>query len=410
MKHKAAILLFILLIISSLSANIIYVVNSSSRTLSRIDLASDLAQNSFAILGSTPNKVLVGEDYLWVVNSGDNAIQKLDKSSGAHRAHYLVELGSNPWDAILHEGYLYITGMFSSKVYKMDPANGQVLASVTVGNAPEGLIARGNKLYVGNAGYWDQDYAGSSISVVDLESFTETKTIATGLNPQYLSLHGDYLHVSCTGNWFDQPGRIDIIDCDLEELVHTVDLGGSPSNIWIDSQDTAWVAEGNGDSMYSYDALDYSIIHDPDNPFPVGASLVAGNDSLMAILQPNWGSNGVVKILHPDHSIWKNFTVGMMPTDMKLETIGSTSVDEALNPALCPGIYPNPARQGDWLGIKNAPANAEITVYNLRGQKLMSNSIRAGEQLDSRSLIPGVYLYRIKAERLEKVGRFVILR
>jgi hypothetical protein len=87
----------------------LFVVNSQSRTLSRIDLDEDSVDNNFAQLGNIPNKVLVTQDYLWVVNSGDNSLQKISTTGGNTLGNFFVEPSSNPWDAIMDNNDIYIT-------------------------------------------------------------------------------------------------------------------------------------------------------------------------------------------------------------------------------------------------------------------------------------------------------------
>jgi hypothetical protein len=57
-----------------------------------------------------------------------------------------------------------------------------------LGAAPEALAIYQNKLYVSNARTYSQNYAGSSVSVIDLESFETINETQTGLNPQYLRI------------------------------------------------------------------------------------------------------------------------------------------------------------------------------------------------------------------------------
>nr|MDK2850725.1 hypothetical protein [Candidatus Cloacimonadota bacterium] len=411
MKTKLLILIAVMLCVNILNADLIWVVNSQSRTLSRIDLETDLVQNTFAILGYVPNKVIVGEDVLWVVNSGDNAIQKLDKSTGAQLGNYLVELGSNPWDAIYHDGYLYISGLFTSKVYKMDAFNGIVHAEVNVGFAPEALVIAGNKLYVSNSGNYAQNYVGSSVSVIDLESFETINLIETGLNPQYLTAQGEYVYVSCTGNWTDAPGQVDVINTSTDEIIHTIALGGTPGNIYIDSEGIAWVADSSGMSLYAYDTEDFSMIYNAQNPFQIGASAVAGTQNKLAVLTPNWGSNAIVKILNSDLSIAKEFTVGMMPTDMKLEETSSVSTtdDLVVNAPLKP--YPNPAHRSDHIVIKRDSASkAQVSIYNVRGQKVETYELEGTElKLDASHFPAGMYFLKITSPNQQHSGKFVVL-
>ncbi|MCK9584922.1 MAG: T9SS type A sorting domain-containing protein [Candidatus Cloacimonetes bacterium] len=411
MKNKTTLLIVMVMALSLLGADVIYVVNSQSRTLSRIDTSSDQVQNTFSILGNVPNRVVLGEDYLYAVNSGDNRIQKIDKSSGNTVANYLVAVNSNPWDAILHEGYLYITGLFTGLVYKMDAASGELIASVQVGVAPEALCVADDKLYVSNAGNYAENYAGSSVSVIDLPSFSVLNTLEVGLNPQYLRLHEGYLHVSCTGNWQNVGGEIDIYDTQDDRKIHTIELGGTPGNIWIDANDIAWVADSGGNQMYRYDALDFEILNGGGNSLPFGASELTGSAAMIAILTPEWGSNARVSLLNYELSLIKEYTVGMMPTDLKLEAT-PIAVEDDLIAAARILVYPNPLSAGEELRLKSeGKLRGTVQIFNLKGQLLQEKYLDGAElSLDTSKLSSACYFYRISTDQGTQSGKFVILK
>ena len=75
MKNKRLLLtLLSLFLMLQLSAAYLYVINSESRTLSRIDTETNEVNNNFAQLGLTANLMDLDADHIWVVCSGDNAI------------------------------------------------------------------------------------------------------------------------------------------------------------------------------------------------------------------------------------------------------------------------------------------------------------------------------------------------
>ena len=404
-----------LLLISGFAfANILYVVNSQSRTISRIDPSTDSVNNSFASLGNVPNKIVLSEDYIWSVNSGDNAVQKISRATGATISNIHVGNGTNPWDAILHEEYLYVTGLFSGKVYKIDTLSGSVVGNVIVGTAPEALHVIGNKLYVTNAGNYAQNYAGSSVSVIDLASFSVQTTIPVSSNPQYLASHNGLLHVSCTGNWVDVGGAICIIDPATDTLIQTINLGGTPGKIWIASPSLALVADSNGAYLYSYHPETHAIIHGVQNPIPNGGSEIVGNSSFIAVLAPNWSGNGTLKLLHPDLSAWKQFTVALMPTDLKMYQ-DPTSAFDTLLPSPSLSVFPNPVRRGQKLEFSSSEALlGELCVYNTRGQKVASHHFDGQKSASQLVDLPsGVYFYRVSGPNPKSAsmsGRFVVLR
>ena len=405
---------------------IIYVVNSESRTLSRINTDTNQAQNAFATLGIIPNKVIVTEDFLWSVNSGDNAVQKINLQTGSTIANILIEAGSNPWDACFENGFLYVTGLFTNKVYKVNTHTNAVESSLTVGISPEALCAFNGKLYVTNTGGYNNNYANSSVSVIDLSTFEVTNTIPVSANPQYIVEQGGLLHVSCTGNWINTFGKVCIINPVTETVIQTLNIGGSLGGIWVKNSQQALVGDGNGLNLYQYNPESFTILNDPSNPLSPGGSVVWGNADFIAVLSPNWGSNGKVRLLHPDFTLWKEYAVGLAPTDLKFLP-SDTNNDDETNFAV-PGVtvYPNPVYTGQSIIFEliqtnpygkrgyNNNSHFNLSIYNSKGQlqlqqtvlsdKFAVSSLNFGAKQPS-----GIYLYRIETEQGAVTGKFIIL-
>jgi len=401
--------------LSNLQAVIIFAVNSESRTLSRIDTSTDQVQNAFAQLGIIPNKVIVDENYLWSVNSGDNSVQKINKQTGSTVCNILIEAGCNPWDAVLDGDFLYVTGLFTNKVYKVHTVNHNVVGFVEVGISPEALCVYNGKLFVTNTGGYQNNYANSSVSVIDLQTFQVIQTIPVSSNPQYIIEHNGLLHVSCTGNWVSTFGAVCVINPVTYEVIQTLNLGGSLGGIWINGAQQALVGDGNGLYLYRYNTNDFSIINDASHPFTPGGSVVDGNNELIALLSPNWGSNGKVKILHPDLSLWKEYSIGLAPTDLKLGQSTTAIIDETLLPELYLTVYPNPAIRKGYITFKTSTgSDGTVSIYNIKGQHIFSVPFRSGiakidSQIISAGKGTGCYFYRIKTFNKVSTGKFVII-
>lgn len=400
----------------NLSAALIYVVNSESRTLSRIDTATDTVQNSFATLGIVPNKVIVDDNYLWCVNSGDNSVQKIDRITGATLANILIENSSNPWDACSEGNFLYVTGLFTHKVYKVHKTSHTVMGSVTVGNSPEALLAYNGKLYVTNTGGYLNNYASSSVSVIDLETFTVTNTIPVSANPQYVIEHNGLLHVSCTGDWVNVLGAVCIIDPVSEQVIQTIALGGALGGIWINNVQQGLVGDGTGYNLYRYDAQNYSILNGADNPISPGGSVVCGDVEITALLYPNWGSAGKVKILHPNLTFWKEYTVGLAPTDMKIWSQSTLAQEHTHIPHAGFKVYPNPIAYGKDINFSFDNKNSgQIMLYDIKGRLLYEHSFSADKvslspQLSFSKEVSGFYIYKIKSDKINAQGKLVIFK
>jgi len=399
----------------NVQAALIYAVNSESRTISRIDTSTDTVQNNFAQLGVIPNKLIADADYLWVVNSGDNAVQKINRQTGATITNIFIESGCNPWDACLEGDFLYVTGLFTNKVYKVHTVNHNVMASLEVGISPEALCVYNGKLYVTNTGGWQNNYANSSVSVIDLDSFQVIATIPVSSNPQYITLHNGLLHVSCTGNWINEFGAVCVIDPISNEVMHTLPIGGSLGSIWINASHIALAGDGSGMFLYRYNAQDFTILNGSDDPLTPGGYVVDGDAEQVALLHPNWGGNGKVKILHPDLTFWKEYSIGLAPTDLKLwQTV--TAVQDEVIPSLSVKVYPNPVLQGQNILFElDHKSPSELKIYNIKGQLVFTQKSVTGQFFIDGSffrmnIAVGLYLYNIKTNKTHINGILTVLK
>ncbi len=388
--------MLLLVCLSSFFATQIYVVNSDSRTLSRIDTATLNVNNSFAQLGLTPNRMLVKGDEIYVVCSGANSLQIFNRESGSLLDDIFVAGSANPWDVAADGDYLYVTGYFTDKVYKINRPTGSVIANVNVGISPEGMAIANGKLYVGNTGGYASGYANSSVSVIDLDSFSVIKTIPVWTNPQDLQAHGNEIHVACTGNWATTSGAIDIIDTTTDEQTDRILTGGNPWSLWISPAGTGYIGEGYNSGVYSYDALNHTLLHGEANPLSPGAVAVHGSASITALLSANWGSNGTVYL---KDQAWANvgqFTIGLLPTDLWLWEPGSSAEDEFM-PQSTLQIYPNPLSRNGVLTVQSsAKGTTDFSLYNLKGQTVLQQRLVDGKlslSLQQLKLSPGLYFY-----------------
>jgi len=401
--------LLLMLTAAALFSAEIYVVNSASRTLSRVDTDSGSVNNSFSQLGLSPNLMDLDEQYIYVVCSGDNAIQVLDRASGEHLRYIPVAASSNPYDVLKVGEYLYVTGLFTDKVYKLSLQSNSVVGSLTVGIAPEGLATDGNRLYVCNTGGYQNNYANSSVSVIDLASFSVAATLPTWTNPQYAELRGGYLHVSCTGNWTDVAGKLDIIDLDSLELAQRLDVGGNPGSLWISPGGTGYLGEGFGTVLYSYNADTHSLEHGAADPLDYEASMVSGNSNLIALLKQNWDSNSLVRTYSHDFSLLDLYEVGLSSSDMVVAP-EATAAGEDLPPSPQTGVWPNPLPRGSSLHLDRTPGQAaQFRLYNVKGQLVHSRQLAKGESsLSLDSLPAGVYLWALRSADSAGRGKLLI--
>jgi hypothetical protein len=108
----------------------------------------------------------------------------------------------------------------------MDTTTLQLGRSVTVGRQPEEMAIKDGKLYVANSGGYTPENYDNTLSVIDLQSFTEIKKIEVAINLHRVFLAPDgSLYVSSRGNYGDVPANLYVVDTQTEKVVKTLGKG-----------------------------------------------------------------------------------------------------------------------------------------------------------------------------------------
>jgi len=257
-----------------------YVINTSSETLSKINLTSGAVTNNILTLGSDvfcfPNQIIVRDTLAYVIVSGTDEIQVINLKTESTVGWIVFDPSSNPyWMGFLDDQYLYVTLMVGNRLSKVDVTTRQVVKTVPVGQSPEGVLLFENKAYVAITAYdyntwsWGQ----GKLAVYDTQTDTVASEILIGKNPQFLDFDRDgRIHVVCTGNYFDIPGMVYIIDPEIDEVIDSLAIGGQPGQIAIGPDDIACLAAGgwsDDGEVLQYNALTGEIYHGGFNPIYV---------------------------------------------------------------------------------------------------------------------------------------------
>lgn len=278
-KMALNVMVFIFLSVTALAADpTAYVINTSAETLSKIDLNTGNVTNNILPLGSDvncyPNQVVVRDTMAYVIVSGTNEIQIINLNSENTVGWVVFDTpGSNPyWMAFLNDQYVYVTLMIDNSLAKVDVNSSQVVGTVPVGQSPEGILMFDGKAYIAITAYDYSSYSWGQgkVAVYDTEGDTVVAEIMVGKNPQFLDFDNQgRIHVVCTGNYWDIPGMVYIIDPDADAVVDSLAIGGQPGQISIAPDDIAYLAAGgwtNDGEVLMYDALSGEIYHGGSNP------------------------------------------------------------------------------------------------------------------------------------------------
>lgn len=288
--------------------NLLLVANQAQGAgyLSMVTLETGRVNTAVAGLGRYPNDIVYRDDTLYVINSGSHQmnILRLNDDNSITQLE-VIELNdySPQYATIGDNGKMYISNFFNEMVTVFDIPRRQAISFVPVGKTPADVLAFDSKIYVCNSGY-DVDtrsYDPGTVSVIATSTNLEETRIGVGMNPQFMALDENRrIHVVCTGDYADEQGEIWIIDPQTDEVVQIINIGGSPGDIVIIQDNTAYVAAaglaGKPD-VYTYNASTGQIYNGPDNPIVADDNamrVVAASDS--SVYVSCYNGNSVVKL------------------------------------------------------------------------------------------------------------------
>jgi len=194
-------------------------------------------------------------------------------------------------------------------VFEVDTATLQITREVKVGHQPDELCVMGNKLYVVNSGGYLTNRYDSTISVIDLQSFTEIRKINVGLNPTRIRKDDHQrLWVACQGNYGSVKPQLVVLE--NEEISHRIptpcaNLSILGSTVYIINNETNTIQSIN----YQLSTINYqfSIFNFQfSTPFEHPYGLLATEDALYVSDAKNYVSSGILYCFdYSGHERWR---------------------------------------------------------------------------------------------------------
>ena len=163
-------------------------------------------------LGDVGNDIKIYGDKLYAVINCSHLVEVMDVNTAKHIAVISIP---NCRYITFDKGYAYVSSYAGpvlidpnarlGYVAKVDTATLSVVDSCTVGYQPDEMVVRDNKLYVANSGGYRVPNYDNTVSVIDLNTFRETRKITVGINLHrlkrdnygniYATSRGDYKSV-----------------------------------------------------------------------------------------------------------------------------------------------------------------------------------------------------------------------
>lgn len=225
-------------------------------TLSVVNDENEIS-NDILSVGKWPNHIIEENGVLYIVNSGNNNVQMIDAETNESAGSIELSALSNPMRAAISNRKLYATSTYGSgiEVYSFDndllytiPVTG--LPSGVMNGGTDAILAHGNLVFVGvkNVTYdslWNAVYEDEYIVMVDAQADTISGSFICGKNiADMLVDNENELHVLCTGNRNDEPGKVKLFNLDYigKQTADEIYIGSQPGSFVMNSEGMVYVA------------------------------------------------------------------------------------------------------------------------------------------------------------------------
>ena len=213
-------------------------------------------------LGDVGNDLKIYGNRLYAVINASNFIEVMTADSARHIGTIEVP---NCRYLRFKDGFGYVTSYAGpiafdpnytqiGYVAKFDTTTLQVVDTCYVGFQPDEPEIVGSKMYVANSGGYMVPNYEHTVSVIDLNTFSEIKRIDVAVNLHHLrkDAYGK-LWVTSRGDMYDIPSKLFCIDTESDMVVSEFDV--PVSDMWLD-----------GDSLYIYgSSFSYITFQDEQN-------------------------------------------------------------------------------------------------------------------------------------------------
>lgn len=196
-------------------------------------------------------------------------------------------------------------------VFEVDTASLTILREVKVGHQPDELCVVDDQLFVCNSGGYLTNRYDSTLSVIDLNTFTETAKITVGLNPTRIRVDNrKRLWVCCNGNYADVEPELVVLDnTTVLKRIQT-----PCANISMQGSLT-YIIDNKENKLRAFSTIDFSEQACPINiknyEHPYG--LLATDDALFVTDAKNYVSSGVLHCYGYDGREHWNARTGDIP-------------------------------------------------------------------------------------------------
>ncbi|TZF96230.1 YncE family protein [Chryseobacterium panacisoli] len=184
------------------------------------NIYAEINPNVVKELGDVGNDIKIYGSKLYIVVNVSNKIEVLDAKTAKRitsiplqNCRYLTFKDGKAY-ASSYAGPVDINPKApKGKVVEIDTTSLSIQREVVVGYQPEEMEIVGNKLFVANSGGYKAPDYDNTVSVIDLNTFTEIQKLNVAINLHHIKKdnYGD-LYVSSRGDYYNVPSSLYLID------------------------------------------------------------------------------------------------------------------------------------------------------------------------------------------------------
>ena len=189
--------------------------DSTGRSRGSIPTTSTVVQR--INVGNGPVGIAYAEGSIWVANTGDSTITKIDADSGKPTRTLPIAATELAFGA----GTLWATESAASQVARIDPTTGNIVQTIHVGNGPAGIA-------FGRGAAWVANSLDGTVSRIDPSTNQVAAVTPTGNGPVAIAVGSGLVWVS---NRFG--GTLAVIDPRTNQVTRRIDVGNRPQGVAI---------------------------------------------------------------------------------------------------------------------------------------------------------------------------------
>lgn len=199
------------------------------------DIYSERNPDAVKELGDVGTDIKIYGNKVYAVINCSNKIEVMDKWTARRIA--VIDLPNCRYLAF-HGGKVYVSSYSGPVsvdpnaeigfVAEIDTVSLSLTRKVAVGYQPEEMVIHDGKLYVANSGGYRVPNYDRTVSVVDLESFTEIGKIDVAINLHRMRIDPrGYIYVTSRGDYYHTPSDTFVIDTRTDQVVRQLGIPAS---------------------------------------------------------------------------------------------------------------------------------------------------------------------------------------